>query len=233
MVDSDLAIRKETIPITPTGRGHEEPMAQGDIEIPRAKLVQPTSDEATLKNSEERVELGKIINSITKEVLPELFIPVFRYVNWIRWNPRNKKDQNFDPAFDPGALIFETKNANDPRVLEGEKFGPNGEPPAVTKYLNFFSYFPGHSMPVVVSFAKTSFAAGQRLNSLTLFNGGDMFSMQYKLRSVEREAEGTKFFVYDVAPGGKPSKKDFDMAENFWSTFRGKTIKAHQDSPEN
>lgn len=229
----ELAELEQTLPATtttPPARGHEERVDLDDIEIPRAKLIQPTSEEATAEKAEDRIPIGMIVNNITKERLPDVFIPIFRYKNYIQWNPRKKDDPNFDPAFDPGSLIFSTIDSNDPRVIEGTKFGAGGEPPRVTKYINFFSYFPGQAMPVVLSFSKTSFAAGKKLNTLTQFTGGDMFSNKYKIKSVQRESNGTKFFVLEVAPAGKVSEEEFKIAENLWKEFRGKDINVkHED----
>lgn len=214
------------------GRGHEEATDMEDIEIPRAKLIQSTSDEATTDNKDEKVDPGLIINSLTKEKLPASFIPIFKFTNYIRWNPRKKTDPNFDPAYDPGAMIFTTMDPNDPRVIKGKEFGPNNEPPAVTKYINFFTYFPGCNMPLILSFAKTSFAAGKRLNGLTQFMGGDMFSFKYKLKSVRRESDGTAFYVFDVAPDGKATQDEFTVAEKWYESFRGKNIKVHEQHQE-
>lgn len=228
----ELAEREQTLPMVsnPPARGHEENVELDDIEIPRAKLIQPTSEEATSDKAEDRIAIGLVVNNITKERLPDVFIPIFRFKNYIQWNPRKKDDPNFDPAFDPGSLIFSTTDSSDQRVIDGTKFGPNGEAPKVTKYLNFFSYFPGQTMPVVLSFSKTSFAAGKKLNTLTQFTGGDMFSNKYRLKTVQRESNGTKFFVFEVAPAGKASDEEFKIAESLWKDFRSKNIKVkHED----
>jgi len=228
----DIAKKQDTSMARPLGRGHEEKSEQEDLEIPRCKLVQSTSDEATTEIKEQKVEVGKIINSITKGKLPTDFIPILKFTNWIRWNPRKKDDQNFDPAFDPGALIWNSSDPNDPRVVQNKDFGPNGEPPIATKYLNFLSYFPGHNMPVIISFAKTSLKAGRRLNTLSRFSGGDMFSSKYRLTSKQREANGTKFYVLEVSQAGKPKQDEFKIAENWYGNFKDRAIKVHQEAPE-
>ena len=51
------------------GRGHEEPSDLEDMEVPRAKLIQFTSEEAQATDPDERRNPGSIINSITKEEL--------------------------------------------------------------------------------------------------------------------------------------------------------------------
>ena len=96
-------------------RGAEERAEQDDIEIPRAKLIQPTSEE--LKDVNSPLKGGQVINSITHDVLGPTFIPVMRLPsNFIRYNARKNDDPNFDKEFDLGAMVYRTNDANDPRV---------------------------------------------------------------------------------------------------------------------
>ncbi|MFA6100371.1 MAG: hypothetical protein WC750_05920 [Patescibacteria group bacterium] len=214
------------------GRGHEEPSEMDELEIPRAKLVQFTSGEAKAQNKDDKRDAGVLINSLTKEALGEFFIPIFKFTNFIQWNPMKKEDPNFDPAFEKGEMVFSTSERRDPRVVEGIKFGPNGEAPKVTKYMNFLCYFVGHTYPLVLSFAKTSFAAGKRLNTLTQVGGGDMFSCKYKLVVEMKENAGQSFFVLDVKPAGKATEEEFKIAEHWYEEFRGKNIKVHTDGEQ-
>lgn len=217
---------------TALGRGHEEESEMDELEIPRAKLVQYTSGEAKDDDKDARRDPGLVINSITKEELPQLFVPIFKFTNFIQWNPVKKNDPNFDPAFDPGAIVFSTSDRKDPRVVEGIKFGPNGEAPKVTKYMNFLCYFIGHPYPLVLSFSKTSFLAGKRLNSLTQFSGGDMFSKKYKLVVAKKPSDAGDFFVFTISPGGDVTEEEFKIAERWYEDFRGKTLKVHTDDEQ-
>lgn len=227
MTTSELSLNQSGL-----GRGHEEFSDIEDMEIPRAKLIQPTSGEVTEEDESQRRKPGIIINSITKEELGHIFIPIFKSTTFIRWNPRKKDDPNFDFAYEPGELIFSTSDRNDPRVLSGTKFGENGEVPRVTKYLNFLSFFPGQNYPLVVSFAKKSFKAGSRLNTMTKISGGDMFSFKYKLSIKAEENAGTKYYVLDVSPFGKTSDEEFRICELWWTEFRGKNVKIHIDESQ-
>lgn len=215
---------------TPLGRGHEEPSDMEDIELPRAKLVQFTSEEAQAENKADRKDPGSMINSITKDTLDLSFVPIFKFTTFTKWNARKKDDPNYDETFEPGAMIFTTTDNRDPRVVEGTRFGPNGEPPPVTKYLNFLCLFTGSSMPLVLSFSKTSFSAGKRLNALTQFSGGDMFSKKYKLSVSIKENAGTKYYVLDVTPGGVPTDTEFKTCEKWYQDFRGKSLKVHTEA---
>jgi len=214
-------------------RGFESGVDQQDLIIPRAKLIQALSPE--MQEGLPGIKVGAIINSLTKEALPEEFIPIFSFKNYIRFNPRSKDDPNFDSDFEPGAIIWRSADPSDRQVLEQTKFGPNGEKPVATTFLNFFSYFPGVPMPVIVSFAKTSYRTGKQLLSLGRFCGGDMFSRKYRLTSqMESNNIGT-YAVLRVTPGGDSAPEEFAVCERLWKDFaaKAKDIQVHvEDTTE-
>jgi hypothetical protein len=224
-----------------TRKGFEEPTAQEDLLIPRATLLQALSPEVVDKvkdpTTQIRLEPGMIINSLTKEVLPEEFVPVFKFTNWIRFNPRNPKAANYDPAYGPGEVIWRSKDPTDPRVVEESRFGADGSVPLATKFLNFFSSFKGVKMPVIVSFSKTSFKAGKRLLSLAQFatkdgRALDMFGMRYKLTSKEETNDASqKYFVLVIDMLGYTDENDFAMLSATWDRFHDKTLQVHE--PDN
>lgn len=214
-------------------RGFEAGVDQEDLIIPRAKLIQALSPE--MQEGIEGVKVGTIINSLTKEVLPNEFIPIFSFKNYIRFNPRSKDDPNFDSDFEPGAIIWRSTDVSDPHVLEQTKFGPNGEKPVAVTFLNFFSYFPGVAMPVIVSFSKTSYRTGKQLLSLGKFCGGDMFSRKYRLSSQMETNDVGTYAVLKIAPAGDASTEEFAISERLWNDFaaKAKDIQVHvEDSNE-
>lgn len=205
------------------GRGFEEETQREDLIIPRAKLLQSTSTE--IQAGEKDLKVGQIINSLTKEVLPSVFIPVFKFTNWIRFNPRDAKADGYLKEFGPGDIIWRSNDPYDPRVQTEGKFGDDGSKPLATKFLNFFSYFPGVPMPVIVSFSNSSFKAGKRLLSLAQFTGGDMFSKQYVLSSVKEQNDLGTFYVLKVDVTEPPKELDFNLSEKLWDDFHSKEIK--------
>jgi len=204
----------------PEGRGFEEPTDGEDLIIPRAKLLQALSPEV----QDDGMLQGLIINSLTKENLPEAFIPIFKFTNWIRFNAAKKTDPGFDPAFEPKEIIWRSTDPTDQRVIDESGFGPNGELPLATKFLNFLSYFPDMEMPmpIILSFSKSSFRAGKELLSLTKYAGGDMFSRQYKLSAIQKENELGKFFVLKVAMDGNADEAGYKIAEGLFKDFSPK-----------
>lgn len=218
-------------------RGLEEPTAQSDLEIPRAKLLQALSPDV-VENGKD-FQSGMIINSLTKEVLPAEFIPIFKFTTWARFNPRDKKSPDFNPELEPGAMIWRSTDPEDERVKKeayagpnGQIFGPNGEIPKAITFMNFFSYFPGVPMPVVLSFSRTSYKAGRHLVSLVRFTEGDMFSRRYRLGVKQQKNDMGTFYVLTVDPVAKATEDEYKLAESLWEEFRGKEIKVHEENPD-
>ena len=230
----DLTVKEPAMMTAPGAvrRGFEEPVAREDLLIPRAKLLQALSPE--IVEGAEGLKVGMIVNSITKEPMPEEFIPVFKFTNWVRFNPRDSKAPNYDSAFEPGAVIWRSDDPLDPKVQEEGQFGPNGERPIATKFLNFFAYFPGSEMPVIISFSNTSYKAGKQLLSLCQFTQGDMFSRKYRLGSKLTKNDIGSFYVLTVEPAGKVSETEFRTSEGLWTTFssKAKDLKVHEDEAD-
>ena len=208
------------------GRGFEESTDKEDIILPRASLLQALSPEVI--DGVEGCRPGIVINNITQEALPEVFVPIFKWTEYLKFNPRDSKAEGFDPAFEAGALIWKTTTPT-PEQLAECKFGEAGEKPAAMKVMNFLCYFVGVEMPIVLSFAKTSFKAGKKLISLAQFSGGDMFSRKYKLQAHQTESNGNRYFVYEVGIVSKANKEEFAIAESWYENFRGKEIKTHDE----
>lgn len=215
-------------------KGLEEGMDREEIIIPRAKLLQGLSPEVVEDQKERKGVMypGLIINSLTKEILPKEFIPIMKFTEWIRFNPRKKEDENFDPAFDPGALIYRTRNADDPRVKKEAVFGPNGEAPACTRFMNFLAYFPGLKMPVVVSFCNTSFKTGKELLNILQYEEGEIYSRKFSLISKEDKNDKGEYFIFKIAPAGKASEEEYKVAERWYADLKPilAKIETHQEA---
>lgn len=219
--------KTDNLPMAATdNRGFEEPIDQGDLMIPRAKLLQPMSEE--LKDPTTTLRQGQIINSLTKEVLPAIFTPIFHYKEYMRFNPRKKEDPGWDEKFAPGALIWKTRDANDPRTKECE-FGPDGESPIAITTLNFFCTFEGQPMPIILSFSKSSYKTGRLLLSLTKFRGGAMFRGKYALTVTPGKSDKGNYFVLNVAAKGDCNPDEFKMAESYHTMYGSKrdSIETH------
>jgi hypothetical protein len=215
-------------------RGFEGGIDQEDLVIPRAAVMQSTSDELKDKTlvKEKGIVFGDIVNSLTKDKLGEEFIPIFMFKNWARFNPRDEKDPNFVQGIAPAGTVWISRDPLDPRVVAESKFGPAGEKPAATTFINFFSYFPGSPMPVIVSFAKTSYGAGKKLITLARLTGGDLFSKKYRLTTETESNEKGTYAVLKVQPAGNVTPEEYKLCEDLWTKFAQKAndIQVHDQS---
>lgn len=234
-----LASLPQVIGTIQLGEGHE--MVEGVIEItiPRAKLIQFTSQEATAAG-EDRINPGLIVNSLTKQELPFVFMPIFKFTNFVRWNPRKKDVYGFDPNYQPGEMMFQTVDVKDPRVQQTDlkypngylNFGTGGESPIVTRYMNYLCYFEGNGLPLILSFAKSSMKGGEGLNSLLQMYGGNAWTYKYKLIVNLKEGAEGKYYTLEVKPAGKSSSAENIVGKLWFDMFSKKNLKIDEESPE-
>lgn len=214
-------------------RGVERPVDQEDLIFPRARLLQPGSPEVTAQQPGQPPTnwAGQLIDSLTKDVLPMEFIPVFYTKNWIRFNPTEPTDPTFDQNFKAGDIIWRSDDALDSRVQKESKFGENGEVPLATSFLNFFSLFPGYEMPAILSFSRSSYKAGKNLLNLILRSKKDAFATKYRLSVKKNDGPNNSvYFTLEVEPVGPASAQEYTEAEKLWELYHAKPIKV--DDPE-
>ena len=209
-------------------KGFEEKINPGELTIPRARMLQGLSPE--VQAEPKKFYAGLLINSITKETLTESFIPVKRMPNsWVGWTPRDSKDPNFVPDIKPGGIVWRSDDPKDPRVIEGVKFGPKGEAPVATAFLSFLCYFEGFTIPLLVSFGRTSYRAGQNFLTMAFGFGGHMYSRKYRLSAKQVTNDKGTFYVLDAAPAGKCTPDEQAIGETLFNAFGGVEIKVHED----
>ena len=229
----EVAVKQNTAvgSVAARGRGFDDDVDQGDFLIPRAKVVTFTSNETKDPDETKRIPAGRFINSVSKLEIPKEFVPIMRYKNYVRFNPIDTRDPNFDKNFEPGKLIFSTRDRHDQRVVEGIVWGENGEKPVVQKVLNYLCYFKGENFPLILSFKSTSYKGAQRLNTLLESAGGDMFSNRYKLIITQESKAGNAYYVLNVEAAGKTGPEDLAICEDIYNRFGGKDLEgmAHQE----
>ena len=218
----------------PKRKGFEEKLNPGELQVPRARMLQGLSEE--VKQNPKAFYAGMLINSITKDPLTEHFIPIKRMPNtWIRFNARKTDDPNYVPDIGPGEVVWRSDDPTDPRVIEQTKFGPKGEPPAAISYLNFLCYFEGFTIPCVLSFGKTSYTAGKNFLTMAFGFGGDMFTRKYKLASKMVTKKNNSFYVLEATPAGKCSADELAIGQTLYDSFANVVVKVHEedaDAPE-
>ncbi|OQY42290.1 MAG: hypothetical protein B6242_16400 [Anaerolineaceae bacterium 4572_78] len=198
-----------------------------DLIIPRAKLLQALSPEV----SDGDGKVGTIINSLTGEIVPEVFTPLFMFKSWIRFNPRSQADPAYDPNFGPGDIIWRSNEPQDAKVQAESKFGANGEKPLATTFMNFFCVFEGQVEPTIISFANTSYKTGKRLLSLYHFSQQNMFAKKYTLTSKKEVKDIGTYYVLAVNPAGDVTDDEYARYKTLWQNFSSKSrdIEVHQE----
>lgn len=230
---SDIVKKEDTsVAISKPVRGLENRTDQSDLILPRAKKIEAMSpemqDEELTKNG---ITPGKIINSITKEVLPEKFIPVMFFKTWIRFNANKEGDRGWTPGFGPRDVIYITNDPKDERI-KTDGVWEGDQPPLATTFLNFLSIFEGQDVPVVVSFGGTNYKAGKMLLSLATFKGGDLFSNKYRLTTKKRSNDMGSWFVLESQYSEASTADEYKAAEKLYESFRTKNVKVHDEGEE-
>lgn len=211
-------------------RGLENATDRSDLIIPRAKKIEAMSpemqDAALLKSG---VHPGVILNSVTKEILPEKFIPVSYFKQWIRFNANKEGDRGWVDGYGPRDVIYNTLDKNDIR-LATDAVWDGDLPPLATTFLCFLSLFEGQDCPVVISFGGTNFKAGKTLLSLATFKGGDLFSNKYRLVTKKKTNDMGSWFVFDVSYDSKAEGEEYQKAEQIYEAFKPAEAKIHDDN---
>jgi len=189
---------------------------QGDLLLPRIELLQAMSP--AVQNGLGKA--GELVNQISKTPLPtDIIIPIAMHRKYIKWVPRNEG----------GGIEYQTSDPNDPRVIQDTKWGAHGEKPTCTKYLNFLVLLEGSTLPIVLSFAMTSYQAGRKLYTMAKMAGGDIWAKKYKLHSVQKTNNMGSFFVFDVTEAGSTSAEDKKVCESLYTAFSTRDLNFEVD----
>lgn len=216
-----------------------EEMDTEDIVIPRAKLLQGSSE--YIKNPEQYPDLrvGMIINTVTKEPLVAVddsgkkaypFIPVKMYKSWIKFNAQKQDDPLFDRRYKPGAVIHNTYDKNDPLA--------NGEDAWMYRQTNFLGFQPGTRQPMVISFGKTSAKTGKDIINYVSLAGRALYEHLFYIGSKTEKTDENTYMVLTARSIGKPTEADVKTAIQMYQEFNpilsnmktmGTKIKIHDE----
>lgn len=194
---------------------------QDDLIIPRVKVVQSLSPERKDKLAEE----GDIINSLTKEKINGgVFIPVFKFNSNIEWIDRNKGGGINCQARDGKMATDSTGQqilcaACKRNLFDNTKQGRDAIP-TCTKYINFFGFFEGERVPIILSFAKTNYNEGKKLYSLAKVSMQNIWNHGYKLVAKPMSKNGNDWFIIDVIPNGATVDEDRMYAMELFKGFK-------------
>jgi hypothetical protein len=77
----------------------------------------------------------------------------------------------------------------------------------------------GETMPIILSFAMTSFQAGRKLYTMCKMAGGDIWDRKYKLLAQAKTNQMGTFFVFDVTDAGDTLDADKATCEKLFESF--------------
>ena len=193
----------------------------GDMIIPRVKVVQTLSPERKDKQANE----GDIINSLTKERLNgKTFVPVFKFNNNIDWKDRADgggilciaRDGKVGEKSDGTQVMCASCRRCE---FDNTKQGKEALPKC-TKYINFFGFFAGERMPIILSFAKTNYNEGKKLYSLAKVTMQNMWNYGYILNEKLMAKNGNEWYIATATPAGATGEDDRAFALELYKSSR-------------
>ena len=232
----DLVAKEETTEVAnQTGMplGFEDDDAN-DMIIPRVKVIQTLSPERKDKIANE----GDIINSLTKDKLNgKVFIPVFKFNNNIWWRDRSDgggirciaRDGRLGTMSDGTNLVCAScKRCEFDNTKQGKE-----SLPTCTKYINFFGFFAGERMPIILSFAKTSYNEGKKLYSLAKVTMQNMWNYGYALNEKLQAKGGNEWFICVPTPAGATEESDREVGLSLYKMYRNSLQNMEYDMEDN
>lgn len=220
--DKALAAKEKaalaTQPEVPMGFEDED---SGDMIIPRVKVVQTLSPERKDGAAKE----GDIINSLTKDRLNgKVFIPVFKFNNNVDWRDRSDgggikciaRDGKVGIVSDGTQLLCAScKRCEFDNTKQGKEAVPK-----CTKYINFFGFFAGERIPIILSFAKTSYNEGKKLYSLAKVTMQNMWNYGYTLNEKIQAKNGNEWYICVPSPSGSTAEEDREFGLSLFKMYR-------------
>lgn len=208
-----------------------EDEAEGDMIIPRIKVINALSPECKERTANE----GDIINSLTKSQLNNMtFIPVFKFNSNILWKPRNEGGGILCQARD-GKTATQIDGANiqchicRKNEFDNTKTGRESYP-TCTKYINFFGFVVGEPIPIILSFAKTNYNEGKKLYSLAKVTMQNMWNHGYTLSSKKLAKNGNEWYNIAVSATGATSELERQYGMSLYKQFRNAAINVDIDA---
>jgi len=199
-----------------------EDESEGDLIVPRIKVVQLLSPEFKEKIADE----GDIINSLTKEKYnDQVFIPVFKFNNNIWWKPRSEGGGMYcisrdgkvgNPTDGSASLMCAMCRKNE---FDNTKQGRDAIP-VCTKYINFFGFIRGSAMPIILSFAKTNYNEGKKMFSLAKVTMQNMWNHGYTLSSKKMSKAGNEWYNIVVTAAGPTTEEERQAGMAMYQMFR-------------
>lgn len=200
-----------------------------DILIPKLLAMQGLSDYVT----EEKAQMGDIVNSVTGEVLagkgvPINFVPLTRFKTWARYEQDGAKLKYVGTEPDTG------------QNYKWEEVGSDGKKYRNDQVLNFYILLEGDlqkpfALPYLLTFKRTSYTAGKKLNTqyeMSLAGGYPPFVQSYKLQTAKEQNDHGTFYVWDVRPGAATDQSTFATIQKSLKMVTTQKVNVHDEDEE-
>ncbi len=206
------------------GNRGSENVSNEDLQLPRIAVCQALSPQKSKKKPEyiEGIAEGMLFNTLTGELYPDgiTFTPVTFQKRWFVWQTQDTGGGlngifDFDQQAEAEAA---TKKLNDDSS-DDQEF----ECVLTHEHLVLFP----DGTEIILSMAKSKLKVSKKFNSLVRLNGGDRFSRNYTLNSIEDENKnGKEYWNFKVANQlGKswPTQELYEAAEALHANITGGT----------
>jgi len=215
------------------GRGMEE-ADKDSFATPFLRVLQSgspqckKSDGAYIKGAEE----GMIYNNVSDEVYDGeegvVVIPCFYQRRFVEWTPI-EAGGGFNGEYAPSDPIVGTTRRDEATFKD---MLPNGNELTDTRNHYCLLVLPNGSVqPVLISMASTQVKVSRKWMSMINAAPGDMFAMQYRLKSVAQSNDKNTWMTWAVeAAGFVTDIKSVDAAEAFYKQVSAGEAKAAYDA---
>ena len=188
--------------------------------LPRVHLYQGLPTEA--KEYGRGFEPGDLINTITREKIgSRKFVPIMGYKEWLKWKePRGtgmEYKKRIKTDVPPEDLCW-NENEVDPKKRQ----------PRATESINWVVLFEDETIPLVLSFSRTSINAGKTINTLETMRGHrgpGLYAFDTKEKSNDKGAWVTPV----IRPVGDPPPELREMAVLLFDSLSGTTIETNPE----
>ena len=223
---TELSVSRPVSPswITPVPKDIEveglENMRPSDLLVPRLILLQGLSPRVVEGSN----VAGQIINSITEMVWVKkdeevIFIPIYHFLEWIRWGDRETGEGIQERSLDPEGTLAQMAMR---QIKHSTSTGISVF--TVTEYHNFVSLFPmiDAQFAVVISCAKTNVKKGRKLLGLARYRGRyPLYAGQYTIKAViETNRAGQKYYTYEFNNAGWTDREIYRDVQKLYTIIK-------------
>lgn len=207
---------------------------QSDFIIPRAKIVQAMSREAT----ENDVRPGSMVNTATGEVLASPG-EVFRVQVVIVSTGQVYLEDNGLKCYSPDRITGIGDPGGSCVTCPLSKWGPNNTPPLCMQTYNYLSRFVDSEeesdIPISLSLSKSSAKTAKKINTRLRFlrDGVNIWDVALKLKTVKQTNDKGTFFVLDMVGIEQLGEDDASFGSDMYSFLKSTNyIIQHDTEPE-